>query len=296
MAQALGFFAPERLNKRPHTGYFWNAAGFITTHMTPVLSGVSFTDRTQEAGIHDGNLRDNYVDTDKRIHGSTVPDYRYLQPEAYGARQWLVPPAATPTSRLRLASPAATYTSRLRLASPAATYTSRLWLASSAATLTTRLRLASSAATHTTRLWLASSAATLTTRLWLASSAAPHTTRLWLASSAATLTTRLRLASSTSAHTPRLRLASSTATHTSIRPNPDAASTPLLISQPQEIRNMSIYGMGVRNGVNMPTAQWTQQQQWLDQARAEPPIYGQPGHKDTLKTDHSKELNKRPEY
>ena len=244
MAQALGFFAPERLNKRPHTGYFWNAAGFITTHMTPVLSGVSFTDRTQEAGIHDGNLRDNYVDTDKRIHGSTVPDYRYLQPEAYGARQWLVPPAATATSRLRLASPAATYTSRLRLASPAATYTSRLWLASSAATLTTRLRLASSAATHTTRLWLASSAATLT----------------------------------------------------SIRPNPDAASTPLLISQPQEIRNMSIYGMGVRNGVNMPTAQWTQQQQWLDQARAEPPIYGQPGHKDTLKTDHSKELNKRPEY
>ena len=244
MAQALGFFAPERLNKRPHTGYFWNAAGFITTHMTPVLSGVSFTDRTREAGIHDGNLRDNYVDTDKRIHGSTVPDYRYLQPEAYGARQWLVPPAATPTSRLRLASPAATYTSRLRLASPAATYTSRLWLASSAATLTTRLRLASS----------------------------------------------------TSAHTPRLRLASSTATHTSIRPNPDAASTPLLISQPQEIRNMSIYGMDVRNGVNMPTAQWTQQQQWLDQARAEPPIYGQPGHKDTLKTDHSKELNKRPEY
>ena len=257
MAQALGFFAPERLNKRPHTGYFWNAAGFITTHMTPVLPGVSFTDRTQEAGIHDGNLRDNYVDTDKRIHGSTVPDYRYLQPEAYGARQWLVPPAATPTSRLRLAS-------------PAATYTSRLWLASSAATLTTRLRLASSAATHTTRLWLASSAATLTTRL--------------------------RLASSTSAHTPRLRLASSTATHTSIRPNPDAASTPRLISQLQEIRNMSIYGMGVRNGVNMPTAQWTQQQQWLDQARAEPPIYGQPGHKDTLKTDHSKELNKRPEY
>jgi hypothetical protein len=281
MAQALGFFARERLNKRPHTGYFWNAAGFITTHMTPVLSGVSFTDRTQEAGIHDGNLRDNYVDTDKRIHGSTVPDYRYLQPEAYGARQWLVPPAATPTSRLRLASPAATPTSRLRLASPAATYTSRLWLASSAAT-------------HTTRLWLASSAATHTTRLWLASSAATLTTRLRLASSAATLTTRLRLASSTSAHTPRLRLASSTATD--IRPNPDAASTPLLISQPREIRNMSIYGMGVRNGVNMPTAQWTQQQQWLDQARAEPPIYGQPGHKDTLKTDHSKELNKRPEY
>ena len=205
MVQALGFFAPEHLNKRTTTGYFWNAAGFITTHMTPVLSGVSFTDRTQEAGIHDGNLRDNYVDTDKRIHGSTVPGYRYLQSEAYGARQWLASPTATPTSRLRLASPAATLTTRLRLAS-------------------------------------------------------------------------------------------STATHTSIRPNPDAASTPRLISQLQEIRNMSIYGMGVRNGVNMPTAQWTQQQQWLDQARAEPPIYGQPGHKDALKTDHGKELNKRPEY
>ncbi len=59
---------------------------------------------------------------------------------------------------------------------------------------------------------------------------------------------------------------------------------------------MPTYGMGVRNGVNMPTAEWTRQQQWLDQARAEPPTYGQPGHKDALKTDHHKELNKRPEY
>jgi len=54
--------------------------------------------------------------------------------------------------------------------------------------------------------------------------------------------------------------------------------------------------MGVRNGVNMPTAEWTRQQQWLDQSRAEPPTYGQPGHKDALKADHHKELNKRPEY
>ncbi|AZE80513.1 hypothetical protein [Pseudomonas synxantha] len=59
---------------------------------------------------------------------------------------------------------------------------------------------------------------------------------------------------------------------------------------------MPIYGMGVRNGVNMPTAEWTRQQQWLDQSRAEPPTYGQPGHKDPLKADHHKELNKRPEY
>lgn len=59
---------------------------------------------------------------------------------------------------------------------------------------------------------------------------------------------------------------------------------------------MPIYGMGVRNGVNMPTAEWTRQQQWLDQSRAEPPTYRQPGHKDGLKTDHHKELNKRPEY
>ncbi|WP_235387796.1 MULTISPECIES: hypothetical protein [Pseudomonas fluorescens group] len=46
----------------------------------------------------------------------------------------------------------------------------------------------------------------------------------------------------------------------------------------------------------MSTLEWTRQQQWLDQSRAEPPTYGQPGHKDALKADHHKELNKRPEY
>lgn len=60
---------------------------------------------------------------------------------------------------------------------------------------------------------------------------------------------------------------------------------------------MPIYGMGVRNGVNMPTAEWTRQQQWLDQSRAEPPVYGQAGHqKDPNKIDHRNELSKRPQY
>ena len=59
---------------------------------------------------------------------------------------------------------------------------------------------------------------------------------------------------------------------------------------------MSAYGMGVRNGVNMPNAEWTRQQQWLDKSRAEPPVYGQPGHKDPNRTDHSKELYKGPQY
>jgi hypothetical protein len=54
--------------------------------------------------------------------------------------------------------------------------------------------------------------------------------------------------------------------------------------------------MGVRNGVNMPNAEWARQQQWMDKSRAEPPVYGQPGHKDLNKTDHTKELYKGPQY
>ncbi|MBA1427231.1 hypothetical protein IFT37_13800 [Pseudomonas fluorescens] len=59
---------------------------------------------------------------------------------------------------------------------------------------------------------------------------------------------------------------------------------------------MSTYGMGVRNGVNMPTAEWTRLQQILDKSRAEPPTYDQSARKDGHRTDHSRELKKGLEY
>jgi len=59
---------------------------------------------------------------------------------------------------------------------------------------------------------------------------------------------------------------------------------------------MATYGMGIRNGVNMPTAEWTRQQQWLDQSRAEPPTYDQSKRKEGHKTDHSHVLKKSLEY
>ncbi|MGY2964158.1 hypothetical protein ACVWZP_005107 [Pseudomonas sp. TE36184] len=59
---------------------------------------------------------------------------------------------------------------------------------------------------------------------------------------------------------------------------------------------MAIYGMGVRNGINMPTAEWTRQQQWLDQSRAAPPTYDQAARQDGHKTDHRQELRKSIEY
>lgn len=59
---------------------------------------------------------------------------------------------------------------------------------------------------------------------------------------------------------------------------------------------MAVYGMGVRDGVNMTNAEWARQQQWQHKSREEPPVYGQPGHKDPNKTDHTKELYKGPTY
>lgn len=59
---------------------------------------------------------------------------------------------------------------------------------------------------------------------------------------------------------------------------------------------MAIYGMGVRNGVNMPTAEWMRQQQILDKARAEPATYDQSPRKDGHRTDRSRELRKGVEY
>jgi len=59
---------------------------------------------------------------------------------------------------------------------------------------------------------------------------------------------------------------------------------------------MSAYGMGVRNGVNMPNAEWARQQHVLDKSRADPPVYGQPGQVDPHKIDRTRELYKGPQY
>ena len=59
---------------------------------------------------------------------------------------------------------------------------------------------------------------------------------------------------------------------------------------------MSSSGMGVHNGINMPMAEWTRQQQIFDKSKAEPLTYDQSARKDGHKTDHSRELRKGLEY